>query len=226
MKVAATFFAGLLLLAACARLPALTPAPDALAPEILKECGELFPQSDWQLVHRIKARLPNGRTETLMGISQIFPRTRRLHCVLMTIEGLVLLEAQYDYRLEVHRAVPPFDRPGVAEGMLADIGLLFLAPQSSQSTAAVSGEETRICRYHLPDNKVEEIAISRRQTATIQIYDHRRRRLRSITFESTGKADRFAGKISLKAHGLAGYQLDLTLIEAQPLTFKEPLKER
>ncbi len=218
MKVAATLFAGLLLLAACARLPELTPASDRLAPEIFRECRAIFPQADRQLVHRINARLPNGRTETLMGICQIFPDARRLHCVLMTIEGLVLLEAQYDGELKVHRAVPPFDRPGVAEGMAADIRRLFLAPQSHRETAAIGEDGTNICRYHLLDNGVEEIILSRRGTATVHIYDQRLRRSHSIDFESADKADRPAPKISLKAHGLAGYQLDLTLIEAQPLT--------
>jgi len=209
-----------LLLAACSRLPQIRPLDGPPAEETLEQCRELFPKHNWQLLHRIRAELPNGRTETLLGVSQIFPGQGGLHCVLMTIEGLVLLEAEHNGELTVQRAVPPFDKPGVAEGMLADIRLIFLAPTALSAMAGLDASSNKLCRYELPGNQVEEITILPQEHREIKLYDGKKHLRRSVSFGSSRQSVRppLAASMSLSAHGLPGYRLEMTLLEAEPLT--------
>jgi len=96
----------------CARLPKINPPPGpsldpALDPsdpsfdksgalKIESECALPFVKNKWQLVHSIKATLPDGKRETLIGTIIVSPDEKTIHSVLTTIEGIVLIEAFYD----------------------------------------------------------------------------------------------------------------------------------
>jgi hypothetical protein len=207
----------LTLLSACAHRPDLLPASKQAAEKIQTECEAIFPQEDRQLLHRIQARLPNNDKETLLGLTQIHPKTHNLHCVLMTIEGLVLFEADYDDTLSIQRAVPPFDQEGFAEGLLADIGLIFFKPAAAQMTAGTTALGEKICRYELSDDQLEEIILLPQNKREIRLYTHKRKLYRRVVFQPQSKPLKIAKQIELKADGFFGYQLNLTLIEEKPL---------
>lgn len=217
MKRFVVLAAIILFTSACSHLPQRKPVAAPLAPHILNSCKKVFVSQKIQLIHRITAELPNGKTETFLGISQIYPDTKKLHCVLMTLEGLVLLEAQDDGKLSVKRAVPPFDRPGFAAGMMADIRLVFLLPESIRNQAAMEDNTSNICRYVLSNNKVEEIMLQPNNQTMIHLYTPSKKLYRSVRLEPGKEPLNSVKKAELTAHGLFGYRLQMTLIEAQPI---------
>ena len=207
----------LTLLSACAHQPDIPPTSKQLAKKIQTECERIFSQKDRQLLYRIQARLPNNKKKTLLGLTQIYPRTRQLHCALMTIEGLVLFEAGYDNTLSIQRAVPPFDKEGFAKGILADICLIFFRPAAIKITAGTTAAGEKICRYELADHQLEEIILLPKNQSKIRRYHRKGKLYRSVVFQPESNPQKVAEQIELKAYGFFGYQLNLTLIEAKPL---------
>lgn len=204
--------------AGCSHIPRPIPVADSIAEEMFNSCNRVFIIQNTQLVHRITAYLPNGGTETFLGISQIYPAAKKNRCVLMTLEGLVLLEAEDSNKISVKRAIAPFDHPGFAAGMLADIRLLFLPPESTAKEAAVEDNGNKICRYFLLDGNVQEIVLEPRGKTSIRLYDHGKKLCRTVGFAADKDPLNAAKQAELKAYGLTGYRLEMALIEAQLIT--------
>lgn len=203
---------------ACARLPEIREAEPAVAQRTAADCVAIFPRGAWQFTHAIQFFPPDGSSQTLMGIVRLVSEAQRFHCVMMTIEGLVLFEAEYDGAIRIHRAIAPLDKPGVAEGMLEDIRLIFFAPGQPCSSAGLSQEQTRICRYPVADGGRQDILLTADGAWQIQRYNAQRRLVRSVAPLSPEdiQPDRLATRLELKAHGLAGYRLVMRLMEAIP----------
>lgn len=208
-----------LMLAACAHLPEIRTMEESTAASRIAACGAIFPHGRWQLVHAIEIFPPVGSKQTVLGIVQLFSEQRAFHCVLMTIEGLVLFEADFDGAVTVQRALPPLDKPGMAEGMIQDISLLFLAPEQPCVAAGLSKEAAWICRYPSSDQGYEDIVLQPDGSWEIRCYSQNQRLTRTIA--PMAKEDLHAGglpsRVVLKAYGLGGYELRMSLIEAAPL---------
>ena len=61
-----------LLVTSCAHLPKIIPAYSQSPETIANACSNIFPQGKHQFLHRIEATPPNGQTQTMLGLSQIF----------------------------------------------------------------------------------------------------------------------------------------------------------
>ena len=61
----------------------------------------------------------------MLGVVSLDPEANTVECALLSIEGLRLFEAHDDGTLTTRRALPPFDRPALANGMMQDIRLIF-----------------------------------------------------------------------------------------------------
>ena len=130
MKIVRLMLFMVLMPVACGHLPEIRTVDDSTTAGRTAACADIFPRGQWQLVHAIEIFPPAGSKQTVLGIIQISSEQRTFRCVLMTIEGLVLFEADFDGAVTIQRAIPPLDKPGMAEGMLQDISLLFLHPNS------------------------------------------------------------------------------------------------
>ncbi len=215
MKHFVLITAMLALTTACARLPEIhiptgyEPLPSHVA------CRELFPQGRWQMHHAIQATVPGGGKTVLTGVTILSSQDRTIDSALMTVEGFVLFKGRYDGILTVDRAIEPFDRPGFAEGLVEDLRLLFFAPQGILCRSGLIDPGERACRYCMPESVVD-ILVRFDQTQQIRYYDARKRLKRTIDISETTTADAIplAQKLKLKRHGLLGYELNLTLLEA------------
>ncbi len=211
----------LLLPVACAQLPEIVPAP--LPPNPIRpacDCDLIFPRGNWQFLHALEATVPGGKKQTILGLSQISSGDRSIHCVMMTIEGMVLFEADYDGAIEIKRAVPPFDKPGIAEGIIEDLRLIFFVPELPHRETGTRTRSERVCRYPLPGGGAEDIEIDSDDRWTIYKYNRRNRVIRTVQSKNE-RAESTRGmpsQITLEAHGLTGYRLHLSLIEATPVT--------
>jgi len=186
---------------------------------ILEKCHSVFPDGDRRFVHSIEATLPGGDNAFMLGVTQISPQNRTIWAVIMTFEGMVLFDAFYDGKMVINRAIPPFDSESFAQGLMEDIRLIFFQPEETAIEIGLSGAGESTCRYHSLENLITDVAFGQNNSVTLNIY-HRYRLYRTVHFhrrESQSDPSIFQ-RIELIAHKPVKYEMDLNLLEAEPLT--------
>ncbi len=211
------------ILISCGFLPSLQPADHADRMVLPQTCQRLFPKGKWQFVHSIEAAMPGGQMGLVMGVTVISSRDKTAHCVLMTIEGLVVFDARYDQELVINRAVAPFDQEGFAAGLINDIQLIFFMPQGPLVETGNDPNGASVCRYQTPDGGIVDLVIDADHTRHIRQYTAQRRLRRTVDalftkLETDSGGPDFPDRLELTAHGVAGYTLVMDLVEAVPLT--------
>lgn len=148
-------------LASCAgktppQLPELYPPSEpVLSAELSRLCQVPYPGGRWQFVHSISFSMDNGGGTTLVGVTVL--EENELHTALMTIEGLTLFSASFTDSLEVHRAVPPFDKPVFATGLMNDVRAVFVGPTASDVQYGRLGDNQICCRMIAGNGQVTEV---------------------------------------------------------------------
>ena len=211
------------ILISCSALPSLQPVDLAARTELPQTCRRLFPSGKWQFVHSIEAVMPGGQRGLVMGVTVVSSRENSAHCVLMTIEGLVVFDARYDKQLVVNRAVAPFDNEGFAAGLISDIRLIFFLPQGPLAETGNDPNGASVCRYQNPDGRIVDLLIDADRTRHIRQYNPQQRLSRTVDAfftkpESDGNGPDFPDRLELRAHDVAGYTLIMDLVDAIPLT--------
>ncbi len=225
-----------LLLSSCATakkelLPKLVHAPGAT--KSLQQCAALFPQGRWQMVHALAFRMADGTSGNAIGVLVL--EGQGIKSALMTVEGLTLFEAQSTdaEHLEVLRALPPFDKPGFAAGLMRDVRTLF-QPPSGLARYGTLADGTPVCRYNagqgVTDILPQEDGCWRMHTYSEQSFlrtdgclptDPSREQIRTRTIKaescSTVESAVLPQSLELIAPGPAGYTLNLRLISAERL---------
>ncbi len=219
MKIASLMLLIVLMLAGCARLPEIRTTAASTAAGRIASCRAIFPQGRWQLVHSIQIHPPVGSDQTVLGVVQLSSEQRIFHCVLMTIEGLVLFEADFDGNVKVQRALPPFDKPGMAEGIVQDISLIFLVPEKPLVATGFLKDAGWICRYPSAGKGMEDVVLKRDGLWEIRLYNkiHHLTRIVSAMAKEDPNAGGLPPRVVLKAPGALGYELRMSLVEATPL---------
>ncbi|MGD9330237.1 MAG: hypothetical protein PVJ53_02940 [Desulfobacterales bacterium] len=210
----------ILLIASCRSLPAIDPVVST-SEAMAEACEEVFPRRPWRMVHSIKTDLPGGRRGVMIGVVALAPGDRTVACALLSIEGLRLFEAQDDGTLTVRRALPPFDQPALAEGMMQDIRMLFFPPANPPLVSGRMASGNPGCRYALTDG-YQDIIRQPTGALVIQRYDQRNRLTRRVHItrcrpENAGNSEALPCRIRLEAFQPAEYRLDLELVEARPI---------
>lgn len=210
--------AALLLLASCAphagrRLPELIEAP---ADGRRQHCEAVFPAGSWQLVHSLEFASDGGFAGTMIGITVVDPPD--LSCALVTVEGVTLFEAVVGpgEEVAVERAVPPFDRPGFAAGLLADVRAMFVAPPDREVTFGLLPDGRPVCRYLTEDGRVTDIAPPVEDRWQIREYDADSDLQRVIEghVDHQRSSSEPARYLELSAFSPAEYTLKMKLIDA------------
>jgi hypothetical protein len=207
---------------ACSALPAVHPVDITFGTQLSRKCDNLFPNGKWQFVHSIETTMPGGQKGLVMGVTVISSRDKTVQCAIMTIEGMVVFDARYDQRLVIQRAVPPFDSEGFAEGLIRDIQLIFFMPQGLLVETGKDKDGASICRYRKPDGRIVDLMIHGDRSWQIRQYSRQLRLIRTVTafFSKKNPAAEQAAipvRLELTAHGLAGYNLIMDLVEAVSL---------
>jgi len=183
-------------------------------------CPTLFPQGNYQFVHLIEFSMAGGNHGTAMGVTVI--KNDTIESVLMTVEGFVLFSAVLTDTLSVTRAVPPFDKPGFAEGMMADIKTIFLEPEGLIQRGQ-QADGTPTCRLIKRDNHSLDIVNTDGQCQRLTVYSADKKLQTIISgFDCTVKLDGnvIPEKLTLQSRKLGGYRLSLTLVSAEKIADK------
>jgi hypothetical protein len=180
-----------------------------------QESCSIFPEGKWQFLHSIRAEMPGGMNFVMMGLTVTSSRFRTSRSVIMTLEGFVVFDGEYDQHLIVHRAIPPFDSPHFAGGLMDDIRLIFLEPDGPVIGFGESANGSVVCRHAAPDGSTVDIGLQRDGAWELRRYSPAQRLIRTVRVlpgarNNTG----FPVTLELAACGDQTYKLIMTLVEA------------
>lgn len=211
----------LFLIAACGTLPKVDRPDSGMLPDGPRECRRLFLQGRWQFQHAIVATLPGGQKSMLLGVSIVSAKSGSIRSILMTIEGLVVFEAEYDRDIRIVRAVAPFDSDHFAQGLIDDLRLIFFMPEGDLIETGTLPNGSTLCRYQQPDRQVVDIVRSADDHWELHQYSRwfSKKRTVDVFFNDNFRFDGFhaPNRLTLTTFGYAGYTLDMDLIEAVSL---------
>lgn len=207
---------------ACSSLPQIVPAGDSTAAQISDKCHLAFPKGKWQFLHSLEATLPGGQKGFLMGLTVISSSDRSIRSIMMTLEGLVVFDAQLNGQTTVRRAIPPFDSADFASGLIQDIQLIFLEPLGPLIESGSLKNGSSACRHRQPGGWVVDIVIHPDDSWEIRKYRRDFHLMRTVKGMLEGKGDSsdgvgIPGRIELRAYGFPEYTLIMNLLAATPL---------
>jgi len=206
----------------CQTLPEIHHTGDRPIPKIRESCAAIFPDGKWQFVHSIEATMSGGQKGFMIGITRIQRKPVKIRCVMMTVEGFVLFDAEYDQKIVIHRGLAPFDAIDFATGVMADIRLMFIPPRGRLIESGWQENGFHVCRYQNDGISTVDIHTGPENRWGIHKYDYSRRLIRSVV-AVPGVASTLPPEISrpsrleFTAHGRYGYSLLMDLIEARQL---------
>jgi hypothetical protein len=204
----------LTLSAGCFSISKTTLSPGS--PEDLPRCYTVFPAEPWESVHKIEATFRRGGSFSLLGVTKGEPSERRLQSVLLTPEGFILFDVELrDGEMAVRKAVAPFDSPAFARGLMEDVSLLFLSPQTKPMAWGKEMDGGLICEWEGSDDSRTEVMGSMDRGWRIL----RRNNLGKITkeiFLNGPFVNGLASDIELRAFKPAPYTLRMTLVQPSP----------
>jgi hypothetical protein len=198
---------------ACTGIPVIKPADDAEKNMLINKSQAPFLKGRWRLVHSINGTLPGGATVSMIGISIASPESAGLHCTLMSIEGLVVLDADYDGGLAINRGIGPFKSEDIAMGIIRDVRLILFQPGGRVTETGSMIDGNKVCRYR-SDDGVTDVVMKVDGTAEIHSFDKSLKLTRIVVFGKL-RQDGIPVKIELTGYGLFQYGLELDLIEAE-----------
>lgn len=212
------------LISSCGHLPAMKTLDPVVDQATMDVCESPYVKTPYRFVHTIEATLPGGRTATLIGVTLVDPPEKVLHSVLMTLEGLVLFDGESNKgTLHVNRALSPFDQAAVAQNMMEDVRLLFLAPENPALEAGVLEDGATFCRSKGNAGETVEVLIRSDHTWKLETHVNPFQRLREVT--ATALNGSFPGELELKGNAYGNYTLRLKLISVEPVSGKSSLTE-
>ncbi len=187
--------------------------------QIQKSCEHTFVKGQYQFVHSIVFQMANGHGATVIGVTVL--EGDILKTGLMGVEGFVLFEAvlSREKQLEVSRALPPFDTTEFASGLMRDVQAIFYVPTDKHPRTGKLADGTPVCRYLEDNDQITDIILNVDGSRGINVYDMGHKKSRSIIVGSRIPVDgeMIPEALELKAHGLQGYTLHMTLISAEKI---------
>ncbi len=206
-------------IASCSRLAPAPLLPEHLKSEMVSKCESVYLDGKWQLTHSIEVSFPGNRKTVMIGVTELDQDKKRAHCVLMTLEGFVLFEAISTNRIRVKRAVPPFDAPGFAKGLMDDISLIFFKQGQGNAFLPVQLKAGAGCRQTIKNHQVVDLVPSSGSTWKLFKFDKNGRLTRSVEAKGPSVPNRRGAQglpetITLSAHGSNKYKLVLRRIDA------------
>ncbi len=185
------------------------------SPEDLPGCYTPFPAGPWESVHRIEATIRGG-SSSLLGVTKGDPSEHKLESLLLTPEGFILFDAELrGGKVVVRKAVPPFDSPAFARGLMEDVSLLFLPPSAKPAGWLKEMDGTMTCNWENADQSLSEVRGSMSSGWKILHQNKRGKVTREVVLNGPF-INGLASYVELHAFKPASYRLRMTLVQQSP----------
>ena len=139
--------------------------------QIQQSCESIFFKGQYQFVHSIVFQMAQGHSATVIGVTVLDGAT--LKTGLMGVEGFVLFEAVLNgqKQLKVSRALPPFDTPEFASGLMSDVQIIFHAPTDTNPRIGKLADGASVCRYLADKDQIIDVILHADGLSSIKTYD-------------------------------------------------------
>jgi hypothetical protein len=215
---------GIFFLASCSTMPAINP-PMLSAVQKNLTCPSPFLKEKYQLIHAIEIKTAGNVQGAIIGITVADPSTRFVSSAIMTAEGMVLLEVESSAeKLNVLRALPPFDSGDFAQNLIDDIKLIFFTPEGLIQKKGNLPDGSTACRWQSQNGNFADVIANKQGSTEIKRYSASGSLKRHIKLTQT--AGNAYSIIELNGTELVNYTLLMTLIEAQATESKLQGKEK
>jgi hypothetical protein len=214
----------ILFLTSCQTLPVINSSIPQTSENIIT-CPSPFLKEKYRLIHAIEVNMAGETRGAIIGVTVADPFTHLVSCAIMTVEGIVLFEAESGAgSLKVMRALPPFDSDDFAKNIIDDIKLIFFAPVGKIQNKGKLPDGSTACRYREENGDWVDVFTNTTEKIEIKRYSSSGSLKRHVKLNKTSK--NIYQCIELQANELFDYSLIMTLIEAQPteneLIMEEP----
>ncbi len=202
------------LLVSCSTLPVIKHTGSQAS--VMEKCRLPFLDMPYRYVHAIEVAVSGVTGGTVLGVTVVNPQTRAVRSAIITLEGFLLFDAEYEKEMTIHHALPPFDGKDFAEHMIEDIRLVFLSPEGRLKDAGVLENGAALCRYETKEDEILDVIILRDDAWEITTYRSSYERLRKVSAFSVQKG--IPGALELTTFQGRTYSLKMTLIDAEPVS--------
>lgn len=165
--------------------------------------------------------MPGGRNASVIGITDISSDLETIHCIIVSIEGLVLFDGVYGGEVVINRGIQPFDSKEFAKGLINDIRMVFFRPVGELTGTGVLSNGSHVCRYRHDAMTIVDVIIDPNHDWEIRQYrdGNLSRSVKAYLNEKAidGVQKTFPGRIELSVNEAPNYALTLRLIRAEPL---------
>ena len=195
----------------------LTPSPHAIVsdPYLREKCFSAGSPGIFRVVHVIHATI-RGKSSSFIGITIADVSTDRIRATLLSVEGLVLLDAvDKKGSITIYQAMHPFNSKIFARGLFDDIKFMFFPPQGNLIDAKVRADGSVTCTW-MDQNRVFERHTVPSGKTIVSEYDSDHRVIRRVEL-SPPLVKGFYTHIRMDSYDSGGYSLSLGLLEGGPL---------
>jgi len=165
--------------------------------------------------------MPGGGDATVIGITDISSDLETIHCIIVSIEGLVLFDGVYEREVVINRGIQPFDSKEFAKGLMNDIRMVFFRPVGELTETGVLSNVSHVCRYRHDAMTIVDVIIDPNHDWEIRQYrdGNLSRSVKAYLNEKAieGVQKAFPGRIEISVNEAPNYSLTLRLIRAEPL---------
>ncbi len=187
--------------------------------KIQQKCEQNYFQGHYQFVHSIVFEPASGQSSTLIGVTVLDGET--LKTGLLGVEGFVLFEAVLteEKELAVNRALPPFDNPEFAAGLMRDVQILFRAPSDAHLFIGTLADGTLVCRYFQEEDQITDIIVHEDGSSRVNVYNPGYEHIRTLITGSriAVNEEMIPEIIEFEAYGPRSYTLKMTLISVDKI---------
>jgi hypothetical protein len=193
-------------------------------PYLREQCAPAGSPGTFRAVHVIHAAI-QGKTSSFIGITIADVPTDRIRATLLSVEGLVLLDAVDNKgHITIYQAMDPFHSEIFARGLFDDIKFMFFPLQGELVQAKIKDDGSVTCTWMDNGREFEKDAAHSGETVVSE-YDSEHRVIRQVKlFPPLVKG--FYTHIRMDSYGMRGYSLSFELLEAEPLEHVDGLFAR
>ena len=165
--------------------------------------------------------MPGGLNASVVGITDISSDPETIHCIIMSIEGLVLFDGVHGEEVVINRGIQPFDSEEFAKGLMNDIRMVFFRPVEELTGTGVLSNGSHVCRYRHDAMTIVDVIIDPDHDWEIRQYRNGNlsRSVKAYLNEKAlgGVQKTFPGRIQISVNEAPNYALTLRLIRAERL---------
>jgi len=178
-----------------------------------EECLSVFPAIPFRAVHKIEANLPFGGYQTFIGVTEIHPDTGLIKVVLLSPEGITLMDAEsIGPEIKINSGLPPLDKKDFAARITDDIRFLFMPPNGTIKGALTKQGNSIYCIWTKGDIRTE-IQKGKDKTTLREIKGTSKIIRQAILMPPL--IDGLFSKMTLHTKGLGGYTLSFELLQTE-----------